>query len=648
MAPQPEMATDDRHPINFGTTPGMTDKVDHKSQGATAQANLLVAQHQVVQQATQAAMLAIPFIQADSDSDDNFDPIHTTVEDISNVKASARLSGDPTSAIRGPEESTKQEPQSVDEPCPVTNNDTREKGTSNSSSDASRMDISFPAVEQTANSSQPSLKRENVPIPMLDAETNETSSTNQDASEITVNKTEGTVKVSKMCLDGVIDELENRISVLEQVCARKKARVEHLSSAAFIQHRAPFQMWPQTAMVTPPGVMESPGGALGLGQPPGSHHGAVTSRSGTPFLSAIPGAKDMMPAMMVAAAAAGASAVPPPPPPPTGDSGERKQSRYWTSDEHQRFLAAIKTCGPKNYVQIAEMVGTRNAKQVRTHAQKFQKKLEREEAKRREDMQRHGGAAAASSVSAAAVAAVAAAAAAMHHGAAGHMTAESNGAAHGPYPHILLPYTQTVAHGAAPNAALFSAAGAAGGDGSSSTNDVSNEHQQDVDTAPSHEAVVAVAAEAAALGSRLYSSPVHARDVAADAKLGTGSHGTDAGSLAGAAPMAAEMAGGVEVGAMCGNQAKNKNGLSRNVVIPVAAADGSQEHTARAAGGALAQVGVENGAAGGASKTAAVGALDGRKVDARKLDVATTQVVSTPDADAIVRSATRSSAAAKP
>lgn len=62
---------------------------------------------------------------------------------------------------------------------------------------------------------------------------------------------------------------------------------------------------------------------------------------------------------------------------------DKKQSRYWTADEHHRFLAAVKTCGPKNYQQIAEIVGSRNAKQVRTHAQKFHKKLEREAAKRR-------------------------------------------------------------------------------------------------------------------------------------------------------------------------------------------------------------------------------------------------------------------------
>eukprot|EP00171_Calliarthron_tuberculosum_P017870 IDg17870t1 len=201
-------------------------------------------------------------------------------------------------------------------------------------------------------------------------------------------------------------------------------------------HSSPMQMWPQPTALGAQNVMDSPG-ALGLGQPPGSRPGAVTSRSGTPFLSNIAGAKGMMPAMTVTAAAAGAPAMPPPPPPPAGDGGERKQSRYWTNDEHQRFLAAIKTCGPKNYVEIAEMVGTRNAKQVRTHAQKFQKKLEREEAKRREDLQRHGGVGGASSVSAAALAAVAAAAAAMHHGAARHMTAESTGGVHGAYPPVL-------------------------------------------------------------------------------------------------------------------------------------------------------------------------------------------------------------------
>lgn len=67
------------------------------------------------------------------------------------------------------------------------------------------------------------------------------------------------------------------------------------------------------------------------------------------------------------------------------DDGASRQSRYWTPDEHQRFLAGRRTYGPRNYQQIAEVVGTRNAKQVRTHSQKYQQKLEREKARRRGD-----------------------------------------------------------------------------------------------------------------------------------------------------------------------------------------------------------------------------------------------------------------------
>ena len=119
-----------------------------------------------------------------------------------------------------------------------------------------------------------------------------------------------------------------------------------------------------------------------------------------PFMFHNPDAASMAGAVM--------GVVPPPPPPPSHamqstappnpqrapstsgsgksqpDNSDRKQSRYWTPEEHQRFLAAVSACGAKNYGQISELVGTRNAKQVRTHAQKFQKRLEREEARRRE------------------------------------------------------------------------------------------------------------------------------------------------------------------------------------------------------------------------------------------------------------------------
>lgn len=49
----------------------------------------------------------------------------------------------------------------------------------------------------------------------------------------------------------------------------------------------------------------------------------------------------------------------------------RVQSRYWTPDEHARFLEALGVHGAKDVRAIASFVGTRNATQVRTHAQKF-------------------------------------------------------------------------------------------------------------------------------------------------------------------------------------------------------------------------------------------------------------------------------------
>jgi len=61
--------------------------------------------------------------------------------------------------------------------------------------------------------------------------------------------------------------------------------------------------------------------------------------------------------------------------PPT--NGAAGQSRYWTEEEHLRFLDAIENYGHKDVKAIASFVGTRNATQVRTHAQKYFIKLAR-------------------------------------------------------------------------------------------------------------------------------------------------------------------------------------------------------------------------------------------------------------------------------
>eukprot|EP00189_Rhodosorus_marinus_P009776 CAMPEP_0184741342 /NCGR_PEP_ID=MMETSP0315-20130426/4355_1 /TAXON_ID=101924 /ORGANISM="Rhodosorus marinus, Strain UTEX LB 2760" /LENGTH=287 /DNA_ID=CAMNT_0027211547 /DNA_START=96 /DNA_END=959 /DNA_ORIENTATION=- len=56
--------------------------------------------------------------------------------------------------------------------------------------------------------------------------------------------------------------------------------------------------------------------------------------------------------------------------------------RYWTEEEHRKFLEGRKLYGPKNYAAISAVVGTRTPKQVRTHAQKYEMRLVRESAMR--------------------------------------------------------------------------------------------------------------------------------------------------------------------------------------------------------------------------------------------------------------------------
>lgn len=47
------------------------------------------------------------------------------------------------------------------------------------------------------------------------------------------------------------------------------------------------------------------------------------------------------------------------------------QSRYWTAEEHHQFLVGLEKYGPRDVKSIAALVATRNATQVRTHAQKY-------------------------------------------------------------------------------------------------------------------------------------------------------------------------------------------------------------------------------------------------------------------------------------
>jgi len=65
-----------------------------------------------------------------------------------------------------------------------------------------------------------------------------------------------------------------------------------------------------------------------------------------------------------------------------GNQTKGGQSRYWTAEEHQRFLEAIKRYGDKDIKSIAAHVGSRNATQVRTHLQKYYLRLDREKRKK--------------------------------------------------------------------------------------------------------------------------------------------------------------------------------------------------------------------------------------------------------------------------
>jgi len=56
----------------------------------------------------------------------------------------------------------------------------------------------------------------------------------------------------------------------------------------------------------------------------------------------------------------------------------RAQTRYWTAEEHEKFKDALKLFGSRDVRNIASFVGTRNPTQVRTHAQKYFLKMQRE------------------------------------------------------------------------------------------------------------------------------------------------------------------------------------------------------------------------------------------------------------------------------
>jgi len=52
-------------------------------------------------------------------------------------------------------------------------------------------------------------------------------------------------------------------------------------------------------------------------------------------------------------------------------TSKKSQSRYWTKEEHEKFLEALSLYGKKDVKKISLHVGSSNPTQVRTHAQKY-------------------------------------------------------------------------------------------------------------------------------------------------------------------------------------------------------------------------------------------------------------------------------------
>eukprot|EP00742_Colponemidia_sp_Colp-10_P004677 GILJ01004988.1.p1 GENE.GILJ01004988.1~~GILJ01004988.1.p1 ORF type:complete len:244 (-),score=24.69 GILJ01004988.1:139-768(-) len=61
----------------------------------------------------------------------------------------------------------------------------------------------------------------------------------------------------------------------------------------------------------------------------------------------------------------------------TVEHTKKPQSRYWSPEEHQRFLEGLEKFGAKDVKAIANFVGSRSATQVRTHAQKYYLRMQK-------------------------------------------------------------------------------------------------------------------------------------------------------------------------------------------------------------------------------------------------------------------------------
>ena len=64
-------------------------------------------------------------------------------------------------------------------------------------------------------------------------------------------------------------------------------------------------------------------------------------------------------------------------PPRAGNVTQHRNAGRWSAQEHARFVDGLEKYGRRKWIRIAEHVGTRTVIQVRSHAQKYFKKLRR-------------------------------------------------------------------------------------------------------------------------------------------------------------------------------------------------------------------------------------------------------------------------------
>ncbi|KAK1869143.1 hypothetical protein I4F81_011625 [Pyropia yezoensis] len=177
----------------------------------------------------------------------------------------------------------------------------------------------------------------------------------------------------------------------------------------------------------PPAGVSPPRASAGAASRAGSTTAVVPAGS----VAVTPGSGAAAAATAAAPAATASAAAPVPAAAATSGPKKGGTSRYWTAEEHARFLDGLRQFGAKDIKGIARHVGSRSATQVRTHQQKYNLRLLREKEKANSANGGSAGSAAAGTVGAAGAASSSSTPSPSLHGGGSHAggnTASSAGA----------------------------------------------------------------------------------------------------------------------------------------------------------------------------------------------------------------------------